>query len=316
MKEYELSIIIAAYNAEQFISKLLGTIPHEDDIEVIVINDGSNDGTENAVNDFKISHKTAVRTINQPNAGVSAARNRGISEAGGLWLLFADADDWYDTVALTDLISRLRHLEPSVGVVAFGTNHIFCDRTEPHRVKDSTCDAGGFLSDGAFAEASWNYAFRKDLIDRYNVRFPEGVINTEDQNFNLKAIAASVKVASFDLVVYNYNNTNDFSASHKRHKKKWTEAPILSALDLVEFCKENHLAIGCVKGNVAHLLYQFFADRSSDITICERRKVYRPTYRRICEAIPSFKAYKKYLIPYYNMTLGMLLFRVHDFIRK
>ena len=116
-------------------------------------------------------------------------------------------------------------------------------------------------------------------------------------------------------MVYNYNKTNDSSASSKKHKKEWTEAPLLSAIDLIDFCRKHHLQIELIKGNLAHLLYQFFSDHSSDITLSERSKVYRKAYRKICSAIPSFKGYKKYLIPYYNMALGMFLFKNHEKIK-
>ena len=153
-------------------------------------------------------------------------------------------------------------------------------------------------------------------IEKFHIRFPEGIINTEDQNFNLKAMVASTKIASLNLIVYNYNKTNEESASQKKHKKEWTEAPVLSALDLVEFCDTHQLPVKLIKGNVAHFLYQFFRDHTSEITMCERSKVYRAAYRKLCKTVPGFASYKKYRIPYYNMKLGMLLFKFHEILKK
>lgn len=310
-----LSIIIAAYNASAFIYQLIASIPKNSDIEILVVNDGSQDTTGEVVS--KLSHSNpCIRLFNQENFGVSAARNRGICEAKGKWIMFADADDWFDGRQLMVLVGTLANLDDTVKLATFGVNHVFTSKTIVHRVLEQVLSTQKFLQKGLFMEASWNYAFRKDLIVRYNVRFPEGVINTEDQNFNLKVMAASGKIASFDLVVYNYNKKNEASASNKKHNKAWTKSTIFSALDLVEYCKQHDLSLEIIKGNIAHLLYQFFDDHTSDISLCERRVVYRNAYRKICKAIPSFRTYKKYLIPYYNMTLGMLLFRVHHFIRK
>jgi len=310
-----VSIIVAAYNASSYICRLLKSIPNSSSLEIIVINDGSTDSTENVVSEMSMSDDR-ILFINQNNAGVSAARNHGIQKANGKWLMFADADDWYDCNQLAELVGRLECLDESVGVVTFSVSHVFPLQTVAHQAAEFLLSPSEFLKKGLFMEASWNYAFRRELINKYDICFPKGIINTEDQNFNLKVMLASEKIASFDLIVYNYNKSNESSASNKKHKKEWTEGPILSAIDLVEFCTIHHLPIEMVKSNIAHLLYQFFEDHSSDISLWERRRGYRLAYKKICEAIPSFVHYRKYLIPYYTMALGMLLFKIHDFIKK
>lgn len=314
-RELTLSVIIAAYNAGLFIEKLIDTIPSSDEVEIIVVNDGSTDSTADVVSKLAL-HDTRIKLFCQKNAGVSAARNRGILEAKGQWLMFADADDWFDQAQMNCLIEQLRYAEKKVGIVTFGVRHVFASKAIEHRVAEQTITMEEFLGKGFFMEASWNYAFRRTVIEKFHIRFPEGIINTEDQNFNLKAMVASTKIASLNLIVYNYNKTNEESASQKKHKKEWTEAPVLSALDLVEFCDTHQLPVKLIKGNVAHFLYQFFRDHTSEITMCERSKVYRAAYRKLCKTVPGFASYKKYRIPYYNMKLGMLLFKFHEILKK
>lgn len=314
-RELTLSVIIAAYNAGLFIEKLIDTIPSSDEVEIIVVNDGSTDSTADVVSKLAL-HDTRIKLFCQKNAGVSVARNRGILEAKGQWLMFADADDWFDQAQMNCLIEQLRYAEKKVGIVTFGVRHVFASKAIEHRVAEQTITMEEFLGKGFFMEASWNYAFRRTVIEKFHIRFPEGIINTEDQNFNLKAMVASTKIASLNLIVYNYNKTNEESASQKKHKKEWTEAPVLSALDLVEFCDTHQLPVKLIKGNVAHFLYQFFRDHTSEITMCERSKVYRAAYRKLCKTVPGFASYKKYRIPYYNMKLGMLLFKFHEILKK
>lgn len=315
MENRLLSIIIAAYNASTFVPRLLSSIPKSSEIEILVINDGSQDSTKAVVSELSL-HDSRIHLVNQENMGVSAARNHGIREAKGKWLMFADADDWYDDEQLKMLITHLEDIDDGIDIATFGVKHVFSQKVVEHPVSEQILTTRNFLQEGLFMEASWNYAFRHDVIEKYQICFPEGIVNTEDQNFNLKAFVSSEKIASFNLMVYNYNKTNDSSASSKKHKKEWTEAPLLSAIDLTDFCRKHHLQIELIKGNLAHLLYQFFSDHSSDITLSERSKVYRKAYRKICSVIPSFKGYKKYLIPYYNMALGMLLFEVHGYIKN
>ena len=315
MNQPIISIIIAAYNAASFISRLLKSISDSSSLEIIVVNDGSSDSTSEIVSRMALADRR-IRLVNQKNAGVSAARNRGILEAKGQWLMFADADDWFDSEQLDLLIKKLGWLDENAAVAKFGVKHVFSECTVCHDVKEQVLPTEEFLDKGLFMEASWNYAFRRELINKYGLCFPEGIINTEDQNFNLKAMVASTKIASLNLIVYNYNKTNEESASQKKHKKEWTEAPVLSALDLVEFCDTHQLPVKLIKGNVAHFLYQFFRDHTSEITMCERSKVYRAAYRKLCKTVPGFASYKKYRIPYYNMKLGMLLFKFHEILKK
>lgn len=314
-REITLSVIIAAYNAGLFIEKLIDTIPSSDEVEIIVVNDGSTDSTADVVSKLAL-HDTRIKLFCQKNAGVSVARNRGILEAKGQWLMFADADDWFDQVQMNCLIEQLRYAEKKVGIVTFGVRHVFASKAIEHRVAEQTITMAEFLGKGFFMEATWNYAFRRTVIEKFHIRFPEGIINTEDQNFNLKAMVASTKIASLSLIVYNYNKTNEESASQKKHKKEWTEAPVLSALDLLDFCQKWQLPVGLIKGNIAHLLYQFFEDRSSDITLKERRNIYCPAYLKICKVLPSFSQYKKFVIPYYCMLLGRLLFDTKNYIKR
>ena len=90
-----ISFIIPAYNAEKTIEKCIDSILHIQnyEIEVIIINDGSTDDTLNEC--LKIDDER-VLVITQKNKGVSAARNRGILEARGDYVVFVDSDDEID----------------------------------------------------------------------------------------------------------------------------------------------------------------------------------------------------------------------------
>jgi len=90
-----LSIIIPMYNAEKYIAKCLDSIFAEidktDDIEVILIDDGSSDRSIESCKDFLVYNIQILKNIHK---GVSAARNLGIAQATGKWIMFVDADDW------------------------------------------------------------------------------------------------------------------------------------------------------------------------------------------------------------------------------
>lgn len=88
------SIVIPLYNKEKYVRRSLDSVITQtfDDFEIIVVDDGSTDSSAKLVNSYG---DPRIRLIRQTNAGVSAARNRGISEAKGQWIAFLDADDEY-----------------------------------------------------------------------------------------------------------------------------------------------------------------------------------------------------------------------------
>ena len=92
------------------------------------------------------------------------------------------------------------------------------------------------LNSASFKLASWNYVFRRTLLINNDINFPEGVICTEDQNFNIKALCQARVVQSFNLIVYNYNCTNIYSASHKKHSEAWIKSRLLSANNILSYC--------------------------------------------------------------------------------
>jgi glycosyltransferase involved in cell wall biosynthesis len=93
----DISIIIPVYNMENYINQCLDSVFNQThkNIEVIIINDGSIDNSENIINEYKDKYKNIVY-INQENQGLSASRNAGIKEAKGQYIMFLDSDDYIE----------------------------------------------------------------------------------------------------------------------------------------------------------------------------------------------------------------------------
>jgi glycosyltransferase involved in cell wall biosynthesis len=113
MNQPLISVIIPAYNAVQTLPTVLNSVRAQTyhDYEIIVVDDGSNDGTA----DF-LTQQPDVRYIHQENQGVSAARNRGAAEAQGEYLAFLDADDLWHPQKLDIQMNIARHL-PGFGLL-------------------------------------------------------------------------------------------------------------------------------------------------------------------------------------------------------
>ena len=128
MREIPLvSIIIPAYNVENTIENCIKSIRIQtyDKIEIIVVDDGSSDCTYNVVNMLAENDKR-VKIFRQSNKGVSAARNRGIQEATGEFIIFVDADDSIMINMIEILINKQR--EFNVDLVQCAILHIFDEK--------------------------------------------------------------------------------------------------------------------------------------------------------------------------------------------
>lgn len=98
------SVIVPVYNVEKYIRQCLDSLVHQTfrNYEMIVIDDGSTDSS-GRICDAYGERYASVHVIHQKNQGLSGARNRGLSEAKGEWLIFVDSDDWVNT----DMLERM-----------------------------------------------------------------------------------------------------------------------------------------------------------------------------------------------------------------
>ncbi|MBW4459919.1 MAG: glycosyltransferase [Nodosilinea sp. WJT8-NPBG4] len=113
-----VSVIIPAYNAEKFIAQTLLSVLNQthSSIEVLVIDDGSFDRTPDIVRNLALEDDR-IKLIQQPNLGVAAARNQGIKEARGEFIVPLDADDIWFPNAIEKAILKFRASSPSTGVI-------------------------------------------------------------------------------------------------------------------------------------------------------------------------------------------------------
>src|ERR1044071_2240111 len=105
--EGKVSVIIPAYNAEKYIKDTIDSVKAQTypDWEIIVVNDGSTDGTPDLVNKEE-DHR--IKMISQSNGGVSSARNNGLKQAIGEYVVFLDADDLLTTGFLAARVNCLK----------------------------------------------------------------------------------------------------------------------------------------------------------------------------------------------------------------
>ena len=198
-----ISIIMPCYNAGKTISRTLNSIREQDfkDVEIIVVNDGSSDNSLEVVSMFaKVDNR--IRVISQRNSGVSVARNNGLKEAKGNYIVFIDADDNYTTpYALSNMMKRMK--DTNSDIVVCGFTHPCFEQYLEGGVYDLTNkkDFIKYYQDFFTSSMPWNRIIKRECITE---DFIEGVKFTEDEIFNFYNLKNAKKVVVMNEVLHNY----------------------------------------------------------------------------------------------------------------
>lgn len=115
-----ISVIIPVYNKEIYLNKCIDSLINQtySNIEIILVNDGSTDNSPIICNEYAVND-SRIRVIHSDNKGVSAARNIGIEQANGRYLMFVDADDWVAPDFCGEAIKIISENDSDIGVFGF-----------------------------------------------------------------------------------------------------------------------------------------------------------------------------------------------------
>ena len=234
-----LSVVVPVYNVERYLHKCLNSVCNqsEERIEIICINDGSTDSSLQILKDFAAVDKR-IRIIDQKNAGLGAARNRGIDEAVGKYIAFVDSDDWVDRYIWMRTIQKAEKFD--LQMVLF----------DPIDVNDETgaryqtgwectnfpqeCYRGAFtwreIGRSPFSTCVYahNRILRRDFIgDR---RFPIGMLY-EDNPFHYEMLFSADRIGAIASPFYFYR-------VRRGSLMTLTDVRVLDHLRLIELLEE------------------------------------------------------------------------------
>ena len=189
MNNIKLSIIIPVKDEVRFIARCLDSIKDQmqDDVQVIVINDGSTDGTDEVLEQyFDIAGFEFYRT--DKSKGVSFARNAGMSYAKGEYITFLDADDQYIDKAI---VQMLKATELNRDLVQF--NHYKCidGRLIMSKSRNNSAGIYGITNLPNSYCMVWNKIYRRQFLEENNITFREDMHFGEDELFNIKCLLKS-----------------------------------------------------------------------------------------------------------------------------
>lgn len=205
-----ISVIIPVYNGEKVIKRCLDSIVSQSykDIEIIVVDDGSVDGTEEAVKNFG---GDKIKYIKQQNRGQGIARNTGISAASGEFLAFVDADD----TICDDMLECMEKAisESGADVVQCGINDIRGGKAAPRAVNLNKTVSVGDREEYArvyfrglyHTNEVCNKLIRRDFLISSGLKFDDTKeVFSEDFLFNINMLSGINKITFIDKPLYNY----------------------------------------------------------------------------------------------------------------
>lgn len=202
MKQPKVSIIIPIYNAEKYLYQCLNSIKNQSykNIEVIMVNDGSTDTSSDICE--KYLEDCRFKLINKKNGGVSSARNIGIEECSGEYILFVDSDDWCDINLLTETIEGNEIYD----LICFSYFKAYKDKEikEELRVEKDSDIKKEILFNKTIGGYLWNKVFKSKIIKEYHIKFNENISYCEDLLFIKKYIEYVKKVKYINKPLYYY----------------------------------------------------------------------------------------------------------------
>lgn len=220
------SIIIPVYNAKKFLNSCIQSIFDSGlrDFEVILVNDGSTDDSDQECIRLSQKHPEIVY-INQNNRGVSAARNTGIKHSKGEYILFCDADDFFEKNCFVDLNECLS-LKPDLLVYGLSMDFYYKNICYQQNVliypMEGAMDVQGWsaifkrLYDFNVLSPVWNKVYRRDVIQKYGVKFNEKMMLLEDLVFSVEYFSYCSNVFFYNNLAYHYKQSEDEHRIQKR----------------------------------------------------------------------------------------------------
>ncbi len=242
----KVSIIIPAYNVERYISDCLDSVINQTypNIEIILVNDGSRDGTALICEEYA-KKDSRIIYINQQNQGVSTARNNALELVTGEYVLFLDSDDWLEVNAIELLLLNMGDLDilqfdmiryingnrvskkfPTETSKLFNKQEIISNVIFPEKFEKKN----GYYGDSRTVGGK---LYKTEVIK--NIRFNSKLKFYEDGEFLIKALFPDIKFKAIDLKIYHYRiNDGSCTQLYRKNIKEESEMVVQEISKLLE----------------------------------------------------------------------------------
>ncbi len=246
--EIKVSVVVPIYNAYDYLAIALDSILDQTlrEIEVICIDDGSTDRSIDIIKKYR-ENDSRVRIVTENNAGVSTARNKGIARVRGEYVIFLDADDFYEPTLLEKLYNLAKEQNLDIALARYD---IYNNKNE--RFTAATDEShGDIFARGAVVSKNefpnhifesttgyvWNKLFRTSMIKEKELTFAPELYIFEDVHFVCCALSYAERIARIEEVLIHHRVYSDQSRA-KLFRKYYNKVPDVY-LKIKEFLMHN-----------------------------------------------------------------------------
>lgn len=310
-----VSVVMPVYNTEKYLRRsmdaLLSQTLDKKDLEIIVVNDGSTDGSPDILREYQEKYPEVIKVFNKSNGGQATARNLGISKATGEYIGFADSDDYVDSTLFKKLYDKARqedadlaecHYHSMLELDSEDENGLPAYREIGTRgtIKAHEDVRELFLNPQV---SPWNKLYKREILIDNKITFPEGMIY-EDTAFYIKTLPFINRHAYVDEKLVYYCVRQNSTMTGNLGKRVGDIFKVFD--DIIEFFRrkglfgkyKDELEYFCVKTAFCSNLSRIGRVDSSVM----RKELYDKTFSFVIKNFPYYRKNK-----YFKGKIGMYI---------
>ena len=219
----KISVIIPVYNTEKYVEKCLESLAKQEmkDFEVIIVNDGSTDNSENVIKNYMQSSKLNIKYLEKENGGLASARNYGVEKASGKYISFLDSDDYLEK----NLFSELeKYIDKDIDLIKFKMKKVdekgrliekldgpVFDICSGKQAYEKLCTSDKYMDPACI------YLYKREFFVENNFKYK--LRYHEDFGLTSLIIVQAKTVVSTDICGYNYLQTEESLTRSKDNSK-------------------------------------------------------------------------------------------------
>lgn len=253
------SIIIPVYNVEKYLNQCVDSVLEQDftDYEIILVDDGSTDNSPTICDKYAEKY-TQIKVIHKTNGGLSDARNFGIKEAQGDYLIFLDSDDfWNGRNILSELHNIIVERNPDM-IIHELSSFYDLGKIVPRKFKnkdiqnfsfDFKRDLKKLVDNDVYYATACNKIIRTSIVKKNEIEFPKGKLH-EDVAWCANIIPYIRSYALYSNPFYYYRKERQGSLTIKVKPK--------NIIDLIDILSEREIFLSKYEGGLSYLSYNYY----------------------------------------------------------
>lgn len=287
----KISIIVPVYNTEKYIEKCLDSLVNQtlNDIEIIVVNDGSTDNSEKLIKKYEKKYKEKIKYFVKENGGLSDCRNYGMKYAIGEFIGFVDSDDYVEKTMYEKLYNKA--VETKAEFVECNVTWVYKEKEKIDTIGEIKEKKDYFINGRVMA---CNKIIKRQVIQENKIEFPVG-LRYEDVEFYYKLVPNINKMSLIEENMYYYIQRQN-SLSNAQNEKTKDIFKILE--NILKYYRENNI-YETYKDELEYLFIRFlFGSSFLRIVKIKNKKIkkdaIKETWNKINVEFPNWKN-NKYL---------------------